>query len=175
MIEEIKQGNQSAFKKLLEKYYDSLYRFAYLRIQDRDLALDLLQETCFKFYKNINNFDSTRPVLPYLLQIIKNLHHNYKYRYAQKMVKLEEFFVKPVQATVEESIIKKEEQSLILKALQSLSDKDQLLLILREFENYTYEELASVFNVSVGTIMSRLHYARKKLKEAFTGVTNEKV
>lgn len=173
-IQMAKEGNPAGLKILVDKYYQTIYRFAFLRVQDRDIALDLVQEAFYKFYKNVKNFDKNKKFLPYMIQIVKNLHHNFKYRYVNRMRKIEDFIFTAPDAP-EKKLLEDETHQLLLEALKKLSPDEQMLLMLREFEDYSYEDLAEYFHVSIGTIMSRLHYTRKKLKKAFLGVSHEKV
>jgi RNA polymerase sigma-70 factor (ECF subfamily) len=175
IVRQIRQGHKELLSEIVEKYYPVLFRFAFIRVHDRDIALDLVQETFYKFYKHIERVNERHSVLPYLLQILKNLHHNFKYRYARRMRKIEDFFFQSTEPGADQRLIEKETHIQLMNALKKLSSEDQTILILREFENYSYKELAEFFNVSEGTIMSRLHYARKKLKKAYEEVTHETV
>lgn len=173
IIRKARQHHPEALKPLVDKYYAPLYRFAYLRVQDQDLALDLVQETFYRFIKNLDHFQEEKSVLPYLFQILKNLHHNFKYRYAHRMRTIEDFLLISRDKPPDEEAMENDLKEKLMRALKKIPEDDQTLLILKEFEDYSYKELADFFDVPVGTIMSRLFYARKKLKEAFLEVTHE--
>lgn len=164
IIEDIQAGKKRAFEELVKKYYQSLYRFAHLRTKDPDLAFDFSQEAFIRFYKNADGFDTNKKFIPYAYQIIKNLSYNYFQRYANRFIKQD--FIELIEEKTngpEKTIIENEMKQKVHEALNKLEDEDKLIIMLKDFENYSYKEIAEELDIPYGTVMSRLHYARRKL------------
>ncbi len=169
LIRKIQAGDSRAFELLVKKYYQTIYRFALLRLNDRDLAYDFSQETFIRFHKNVNRFDADRKFLPYAFQIVKNLCTNYFERYAARMVSNGIDMLQQRSESAEDILIKDEMQTKIRETLNKLPDEDRLIIILKDFENYSYAEIAQEMGIPMGTVMSRLFYARKKLSNLLKG------
>ena len=164
IIGDIQAGKKKAFEELVKKYYQAIYRFARLRTKDPDLAFDFSQEAFIRFHKNVDGFDNSKKFLPYAYQIVKNLSYNYFQRYASRFVKQD--FIELIEnsdSSPEKATIENEMKQKVHEALNKLEDEDKLIIMLKDFENYSYKEISIELEIPYGTVMSRLHYARKKL------------
>lgn len=165
----------SVFEKELLPQIDSVYNFAYHLTQDEDEAKDLVQDTYMKAYRFISSFQEGTNAKAWLFRICKNNFIN-DYRKKSKQPtkvdyqEIEQFYnsdTTPINATVDlrteitGGLIGDE----VTNALNSLDSNFRTIIILCDLEGFTYEEMAKILDIPIGTVRSRLHRARKLLKE----------
>ncbi|MFH1143291.1 MAG: sigma-70 family RNA polymerase sigma factor [Candidatus Eisenbacteria bacterium] len=159
-------GDAGAFQPIVVRYMRYAAGFALAWTGSRDDALDLSQEAFARAYRAIARFDAARPFYPWFHRILRNLCINHLAR-ARRLgeVPLEEAREKederPGPAAALESA---ETRRLVWEALRRLNAPDREILILREFQGLTYAEMAEVLGIPRGTVMSRLHQARLRLR-----------
>jgi len=169
LIFQAKKGSIQAFSKLVEKNKEKIF-FAALRLTGNlHEAEDIAGETFFIAFKNISQFKGNSAFSTWLYRICFSIVYH-----KQKRKKLIRFFSSfdeskeydvPVSSEVEDELVKEERQRIVRKCIGKLPSKMRDMILLREFEGLSYRELARVFNCSIGTVMSKLYRARKKLKE----------
>jgi RNA polymerase sigma-70 factor (ECF subfamily) len=177
LIEEAKQGSHAAFEVLVRRYHERAYRAAYRVVRDPDLAEDVLQEALLKAYRGIRQFELRSAFYTWLYRIVVNLALDRRRRqrsaptveWDDKVAAQADVRVAPVRDTDPELASRRAEVlALVSEGVQELPDGQREVLLLREVEGLSYEEIAETMRISKGTVMSRLHYARKKLV-AFLG------
>jgi RNA polymerase sigma-70 factor (ECF subfamily) len=162
-------GKKEAYKYLVEKYKTRAFYAALLYTKNRDDALDLSQDAFIKAFRAINTFDISRNFYTWFYKILKNVCLNYvqfKKVRAQTSDGLDETILTPANNQVErpdEIFEKSEESDLLWKAIDDLNEKDREIIILKEFNEMSYQEIADILDIPIGSVMSRLYYARKKL------------
>jgi len=135
-------------------------------------ALDLSQEAFIRAYRNIKQFNSRWGFMPWFYQILRNLCFNYlkkqrnerghlrqQHDEQQETACVDDCFVPDVVAE------RNETKDRLWKAIGKLDDKHREVIILRHFRQLSYEQIAQMLFCSKGTVMSRLYYARKSLKD----------
>lgn len=159
-------GERAAFEPLVTRYMRRAAAFALGWTGNRDDALDLSQEAFARAYKAIDRFDITRPFYPWLHRILKNLCINRLGRTRRlREIPLDDIYdmqsdaISPAKAAVREELRRN-----VWEAIRKLGETDREILILREFQELTYSELAAVLDIPTGTVMSRLHHARRRLR-----------
>jgi RNA polymerase sigma-70 factor (ECF subfamily) len=166
------QGNDLyAFDLLVKRYQKKIYYLAYRMVKDHDAADDIAQETFIRAYSAIRSFERGHSFYTWLYRICMNLSINLLKR--QKLVISESQFgdqPSPLEKEAEKTdpsdhLASKELELRIGRALNSLPPKYKAVLILRIYEDSSYEEIAHVLNISVGTVMSRLFRAREKMQD----------
>ena len=156
-------------------HIDSMYNFGYRLTFDEDDAKDLVQDTYLKAYRFINSFEQGTNAKAWLFRILKNSFIN-EYRKKSKQpakVDYQEVETYYNSESVDYSItsdlrvdaVKDMIGDEISNALNSLAVDFRTVIILCDLEGFTYEEMAKILDIPIGTVRSRLHRARNLLKE----------
>ena len=166
LIVRAKAGEREAFSLLIRHNIQRVYRAAYAVVRNRDDAEDIAQETFVRAYQSISRFDETRPLFPWLYRIARNLCLNRIERVTKRETELPEFdYLPDASAGPEESAIAAEERRLVRGAVGRLPDQHRQIIELSHFQECSYREIADILDVPMGTVMSRLYNARRKLRE----------
>jgi RNA polymerase sigma-70 factor (ECF subfamily) len=138
-------------------------------------ALDLSQEAFARAFRSIRSFDSARPFYPWYHRILKNLCLNHLARAARRheVPLIDEEELAGPDATPERHAEREELRRQVWEALQHLKANHREILILREFQQLSYAELASLLEIPRGTVMSRLHEARLRLRGGLEPMLNK--
>jgi len=181
LVEWAKAGDMSAFEELVSRHRDRIYVRAYSIMRNEDLAVDLSQNAWVKAWQRLDQFHSEASFLTWLSRIVTNLCLDELRR--QKRARMDsieamEESTGPVENRLEmetvdpvERLDREELRERIDAALAKLSDKHRTVIVLYEFEQLEYREIAEKMGTSIGTVMSRLFYARKRL----ASLLNEKL
>ncbi len=167
---------EQLFEDELLPHADALYNFAYHLTYNEDDANDLVQETFMKAFRFINSFDSGTNAKAWLFKILKNGFIN-EYRRKKKepsKVDYEDIIAYQdadedkggVAFDLREDIFDGMMGDEITIALNSLPIDFKTVILLCDIEGFTYEEIAKIIDIPIGTVRSRLHRARNMLKES---------
>jgi RNA polymerase sigma-70 factor, ECF subfamily len=163
-------GDYPAFEELIKRYRNDVYGLAYHYVRNREDAWDIAQEVFIKAHRAIGTFRGDSSFKTWLLRITANRCKDFFKKRKLRTVSLDdtvpEARFKSGNATPDESLASSELGQQIHQALDTLSAKHKTAFVLRELEGLSYEHMAGVMNCSLGTVMSRLHHARKKLQNA---------
>jgi RNA polymerase sigma factor (sigma-70 family) len=179
LIRRSKRGDREAFLKLIQPYYERVYRTSMRLLGNPEDAAEVTQEAILKTFWKIQTFHGHSHFYTWLYRTALNLSYR---RLSDTHAKIKRRSVsidqsqKPEEKTLSggwalpddtssprEEAIHKEEAQLVRKALARLHPKDFQVLILREFEGLSYEDISVRLRIPHGTVMSRLHRARKAL------------
>lgn len=167
LVRLIVTGQPEVFAELYGRYYPRVYRLAYGMTGRHDSAEDLAQEVFIRAYQKLGLFSGQSSYSTWFYRLALNHCLNYcKTARRQKQAEscdLEQPALATSLRQTEKRILQKEMQDQIHRALFSLKPKYRLIVILRDIENLTYEEIADRVNCSTGTLASRLRRARKIL------------
>jgi RNA polymerase sigma-70 factor (ECF subfamily) len=181
IVELAQQGDRDAFRELVERYQRKVYSICYGMLKNPDDSLDVSQEVFIKVYRNIEKFNQQSSFYTWLYRITVNMCIDHIRK--NKRVKIVEYddaisreanggddFLLPSKLGLHPDKVygRKELREKMLEALESLGEKHRTILILREIDGLSYEEIADVLNISKGTVMSRLFHARKYFQEAIS-------
>lgn len=166
-----KNGNKRAYELLVRHYMRDAFLVAYGLVGNAEDARDLSQEAFIRAYRARERFDVDRPFYPWLYRIIKNLCINFAGRSMKRMSSLyydespdRERFASP-QTTPLEALERDERIRLVRAAVDMLSNDHREIIVLKNFRGHSYQEIAELLDIPIGTVMSRLYYARRALKE----------
>ena len=167
MESEIETSNKEYFEMLVKQNMKRAYFTALGFIGSHDDALDLSQEAFIRAYKSFSKFDKKKNFFTWYYKILKNLCLNF---IRDKKKKRENHFLEfDIEKLQSENISEKLENSEIISAMEDaieeLDDKEKEIIVLREIEGHSYNEISELINIPIGSVMSRLFYARKKLAE----------
>jgi RNA polymerase sigma-70 factor (ECF subfamily) len=176
LVESARKGDRDAFRTLFERYHRRAYALAFGVLRHQDDALDVVQDAFIKAHKYLDKFEGNSSFYTWLYRIVMNLaiDHLRKHRRA-KPVELDEqqleaagddaLLPKFLGGNPSRALMDKEIRSRIDEALSELSENHRSVLVMRELEGMSYEEMAQAMNCSKGTIMSRLFHARKNMQK----------
>jgi RNA polymerase sigma-70 factor (ECF subfamily) len=166
LVEKAKLGDRNAFGELVRLHYPGVVRVVYRLCGDAGLAEDMAQEAFLRAWINLTSFHAQSSLRNWLYRIAVNATLDVLRRKQEEAFEDEEAQLLPDQADgPEAAIIEKERAAQFQQALQSLPDAARSALVLREYGGLSYQEIANVLDVPVGTVMSRLNYARNRLRE----------
>ena len=180
LVDAARRGDRDAFRTLFERYQRRAYSLAYGVVRNPDDALDIVQDAFIKAHRYLDKFEGTSSFYTWLYRIVMNLSidHIRKSR-RSRVVDFSDTNVREDDARVGEddllprilhgnpgrALMDKEIRGRIEAALSELSDNHRAVLVMRELEGLSYEEMAQVMGCSKGTIMSRLFHARKNMQK----------
>jgi len=179
LVQRAQAGDQRAFQALVQRYQHKAFSVAFGMLRREEDALDVVQESFLKVYRNLEGFQGNSSFYTWLYRIVSNLaidHIRRRRRVSETsfddMVGRSEIQAKdegglaPSRSGTnpQKELARKELIEHVNRALDTLSPTHRAVLLLREQEGLSYEELAEVMQCSKGTIMSRLHHARKNVQ-----------
>jgi len=167
LISQIRQGNILALKTLYEKYKGQVYRTALAVTRDREAAEDILQDCFLKVYTHIDKLDGSLPLSPWLHRVTVNLSYNWvkkKHRWLQPLEEVIEQLIAGPRTLPESALERGELQGIVQKAIASLSFEHRVVIVLFYLDGFSLNEIAYILDCPVGTVKSRLHYARLTLR-----------
>lgn len=176
LVRAAREGDRDAFKTLFERYHRRAYALAFGVLRHQDDALDVVQDAFIKAHKYLDKFEGNSSFYTWLYRIVMNLaiDHLRKHRRV-KPVELDESRIdeggddsllpRILGANPGRALMDKEIRKRIDAALEELSENHRAVLVMRELEGLSYEEMAQAMACSKGTIMSRLFHARRNMQK----------
>jgi RNA polymerase sigma-70 factor (ECF subfamily) len=167
LVSRIRQGDHEAFEALYNKYKLPLYRTALAITRDHGTAEELLQDTLVRAYAALDRVDASVALSPWLHRIVVNLSYNWIKRKRHFPVALDEVLeglAVPASACPEEVVEGNELCQVIREAVDSLSFKRRVVIVLYYLQGFSLQEISYILDCPVGTVKSRLHYASKALR-----------
>jgi RNA polymerase sigma-70 factor, ECF subfamily len=163
----------------LREYVDGLYSYALVLSRNRTEAEDLVQETCLRALRSMERLRPDSNAKSWLFTILRNiwLNHLRRWRTAPEIVELDLDGNGPNKAvdTAKDphaTYVSNIEQERVRTAIQQLSHEFREVIVLREYEELSYQEIATVLKCPVGTVMSRLARARSKLRDLLSTLSS---
>jgi RNA polymerase sigma-70 factor (ECF subfamily) len=156
-------GDAGAWEALLRRCRRTAYLFALQLTGDPDEALDAAQESLLRLFRHRGRFDPARPLRPWLLKIVRNTVADSRRRDAVRRRAAETVLAAGGGRSPEDphgEAERQETRRMVWEALGELDAAAREILILREYHDLPYREIAEVLGIPVGTVMSRLHAAR---------------
>ncbi|MFH1531596.1 MAG: sigma-70 family RNA polymerase sigma factor [Pseudomonadota bacterium] len=175
LVARCKEGDHDAFRTLVQKYERRIYGIVVGMIRDREEAWDLTQEVFVKVYRHLGSFEGNSSLYTWMYRITVNLCIDFirkrkgaslefdDARNHDGPVGLDSPVGKPAD-TPPQRLLREELVGKVNQALERLSPKHKQIVILREVEGLSYQEIADVLGISIGTVMSRLFHARKNMQ-----------
>ena len=171
IIGRCKKGDREAFATIVQHYMRPAYYVALGYVGRPEDALDVSQDAFVNAFRHIRRFDSSRRFFPWFYSILKNLcmNHISKVRRRQES-SIDEMAAEgtvpiPVETVdPEENALRRDLKAKIGLALRRLRPRDREIIILQHFQDYSYQEIADLLGIPIGTVMSRLYGARRAMR-----------
>lgn len=175
LVEAARQGDAAAFRELVKRHQRRAYAVALGMVHDPDDARDVCQEAFLKVHKNLATFEGEAQFFTWLYRIVANLCIDLLRKRRGMKVEFDDTLANddPDEAGISpqrtgfdpaRALADKELRAQIMAALDKLSPAHRSVLVMREVEGMSYQEMADMMKCSIGTIMSRLFHARKKMQ-----------
>lgn len=182
-VDGARRGDPESFRVLVERYQGRAYRLALRVLRDEERARDAVQDAFLKAYVNLDRFEGRSSFYTWLYRLVMNLCLDARRRdRSSRIVAIPESMDleqlgAPDSRPVDEQVFRAHEQdpeqalgreqlrTALAQAIADLPDAARETLILREVEGLSYAEIAAALEIPKGTVMSRLHYARRRVQE----------
>jgi RNA polymerase sigma-70 factor (ECF subfamily) len=173
LVRRIRAGDEAAFPELVNRHADGLYRMACSVLGNASDAEDVLQETFLGAFNRLSAFEGRSSIKTWLVRIL--LNHASKFRRSRRVRKTdslpdqigpksgdEKYAASSPAAAVESQVD-------VTEMLQTLSREHREVIVLRELQQMSYDEISEALRIPRGTVESRLHRARQELKRRYEG------
>jgi len=181
LVERARQGNREAFRALVERYQRKVAALALGMLRNREDALDIVQDTFTKAYQSLDKFKGDSSFYTWIYRIGVNLcidHQRRESRYVQVAPDPDEpgeDITPPSPEELErdhpfEMAHSSEIGAHLVEAIKELTPEHRAVILLREVDGLSYEEISQALDCPKGTVMSRLHYARRHLQARLRGL-----
>jgi RNA polymerase sigma-70 factor (ECF subfamily) len=181
IIDRFKKGEETVFEELVMKYQDRIYNLCRNMLGNTRDAEDAAQDTFIKAYQNLKNFIPKSSLYTWLYRIAVNTCLDYKKRpFFESLFKRSkdgtEFLDEPLSDKPSpDKLCESKQMGYALRmSLKQLSEKLRTALILKEIEGLSYEEIAEILDISMGTVKSRISRAREELKKLMKNFREQK-
>ena len=171
MIQDVLNGNAESFRWIIERYQRPVHRMVFNLTHDSHIAEDITQEVFLAVFQKLSTFDPMRcKFSTWIFTIARNksINHLRKKKNELEMRDDVSFDAEP-----SEDLCQKEFARQMDRALSSLPGKQKNAFVLAQFEKLPYDQIAQIECVSIGTVRSRIHRAKRKLRKAFKKIDGD--
>jgi RNA polymerase sigma-70 factor (ECF subfamily) len=183
LVEAFRRGDEKAFEEIVRRYQHQVANIIYLTLGSKEEVEDLSQEVFIRVYKSLARFEFDASLYSWIYRIAVNLCiDEIRRRKIRKAVSLEFFSEQKLEkekrskelVTAADPLLAKEKQEVIVDALQKLSTNHRTVLLLREYEDLSYGEIARTLRISPQAVKSRIFRAREELRKLLKGYFKER-
>lgn len=186
LVQRAARGDEIAFSELVTRHYRRALRVAYGLLKDRHDAEDVLQDAFARVHARLKDFEGSSAFYTWLYRIVVNLSiDTMRRRRRERRIELEdetaretlrsgdELWPRYRDAGPDDTAERRELGAKLERAFKGLPQIHQAVIVLRELEGFSYEEIAETLGIKKGTVMSRLFHARRGMQMNLTGVASE--
>ena len=163
LVHRAQQGDTVAFAELVNKYRDRVFNQIYSIVQNEEEALETTQKTFIKVWQGIHTFGGKSSFYTWLYRVATREAIQWLRRTRPRFVELH-VNLRSAGAHPDREIQRNEVRQIVLDAVAKLSPKHRAVIVLKELEDLQYAQIAETLQCSIGTVMSRLFHARRKLQ-----------
>ncbi len=179
LIEQFKNGNVGAFNRLIRRWQDKMFAFAYRYVGSTEEAKDICQNAFIRAYKNLKKLKDTARFSSWMYQITLNLckdsvksrgrkrtvsiDHEWENEKGEQVKASELLSENPSQVTGVENT---EASLFVRKALNLIPDEQRVVIIMKEYQGMKFIEIAEILKIPINTVKSRMYYGLKNIRES---------
>jgi len=167
LIQRLRSSDFDALGVLFDRYYAQIYRAAAGITHDTAAADDIAQEVFLKLHQYAHRIDTNLPLPPWLYRVTVNLSYTWISRRRKRRISLEDLvdqIISPPTCAPDHQAEFSEVQTIVRGAIRELHYQQRVVIVLHYLTGLSLEDIADVLDVPVGTVKSRLHYARENLR-----------
>jgi RNA polymerase sigma-70 factor (ECF subfamily) len=173
LIQRFLAGEEAAFEGLVERYYQRIDRLAQHVVRHPTVAEDITQEVFLRAYRAIPRFRGEASFYSWLYRIAINLCLNHLRRQANRLSLAAEPEDAAVAADPSSLLEAQEQERLVRRAIDALPPHYRIAVILRDLEGLSYQEIADILGIPLGTVKSRINFGKRLLREKLRGVLDD--
>lgn len=177
LVEQLRENDFDALGLLFDRYYPQVYRTAMAITRDNAVAEDIAQDCFLKLHQYANRIDTSLPLAPWLYRVTVNLSYTWISRRKKRRISLEALvdqLMSPSWHAPDHMAEQGETQQQVRQAISELHFNQRVVIVLHYLSGLSLEEIAEILDCPVGTVKSRLYYARENLRrrlgESYRGV-----
>lgn len=168
IIRRCRDGDLGAFEELVRRYRETAMRICMGYLRNAEEAVDCSQDAFVRAFENLAQFDATKPFFPWFYRVLQNVC-------LKRLRRIRQHRESPLDLTEHtaghlDGFQTDDVTDAVQQALHQLTDEQREVILLRHWENLSYEVIAGTIGQPAGTVMSRLHYARRRLSELLGGL-----
>jgi RNA polymerase sigma-70 factor (ECF subfamily) len=167
LIARLQQADLDALGALFERYRTRVYRTALAIVRDSAAAEDILQDCFLRVYANAQRIDAERPLAPWLYRVTVNLSYTWLSRGQNRRTSLDkvtDHLISPMKQAPDQLTEQTELRQNVRKAIGSLCLDQRVVVVLYYLNGLSLQAIAEILDLPVGTVKSRLYYARENLR-----------
>jgi RNA polymerase sigma-70 factor, ECF subfamily len=167
LVMQARAGDRNAYGELVGRCYEDVIRVVYRLCGDTQLAQDAAQEAFMRAWVRLPGYQSRAPFSHWIMRIAVNTALDSLRKKPQENIETvaETALMAEAAPGPEAAYLEKEQRDFVQGAVNALPEAARTVLVLREYGGLSYEEIATALEIPVGTVMSRLNYARNRLRE----------
>lgn len=175
LLESARAGSLVAFEELVLRYEKKIYNYCFRMTNNEQDAEDLTQEVFIRVYKNLKSFKGNSHFSTWVYRIAHNICIDRYRRLKIPSISLstggfgeedKEIEIASEELTPEDAVITREQQEMIMKCIAMLKPQYRSAIVLRDIQNYSYEEIARIMDIPIGTVKSHISRARSALRKS---------
>lgn len=172
LIGNFETGDMYAFNDLVDRWQKRIYNFSYQYFGSHDEAMDITQKTFIRVYHNLNSLDNNQAFDTWIYRITKNLCLDESKRAGRRRLSSihdlhEEAFETTSNGKPGKNLQQKQISVMLHRALSQLPPEQRIVVIMKEYEELKFREIAEILDEPENTVKSRLYYGLKKLRQLF--------
>lgn len=172
LIENAQKGDRQAFGELVTMHHQGVFNITYRMCGDVHLAEDVAQDAFIRAWQNLPRYQPRAAFKSWLYRIAHNAMLDV-FRKQRETVDVDEVQIPAEGESMDERLERKDRAAQVQRAVLSLPPASRAVLVLREYESLSYQEIAETLDIPIGTVMSRLNFARGKMRDLLSDLMED--
>lgn len=173
LVKRLQTGDLNALGELFDRYYNQIFRTAVVITHDEAAADDITQDCFLRLHRYAHRIDTTLPLAPWLYRVTVNLSYTWITRHQKRRVSLEtvvDYLTSPARSVPDQAVEITGLQEEVRRAIAALNFNQRVVVVLHYLNGLSLDDIAEILDCPVGTVKSRLYYARENLRHALVNV-----